>query len=44
MAIDTNWDFLNQPLQSPRINTKLATDGNESISKSIVNYLADESV
>ncbi len=34
-----NWDFLNQPLQPPRLNTKLATDGNHSIASAIVNYL-----
>ena len=35
----TNWDFLNQPLQPPRLNTKLAIDGNHSIASSIVKYL-----
>jgi hypothetical protein len=34
-----NWDFLNTPLQSPRVNTKLATDGNHSIASSIIKYL-----
>jgi hypothetical protein len=40
----TNWDFLNQPLQPPRVDTKLATDGNQSIASSIVNYLCDLSL
>jgi hypothetical protein len=35
---NTNWDFLDRPLQPPRVNTKLATDGNHSIASSIVNY------
>jgi len=34
-----NWDFLNLPLQPPRLNTKLATDGNYSIANSIVKQL-----
>jgi hypothetical protein len=34
----TNWDFLNQPVQPPRVSTQLATDGNKSIANSIVNY------
>ena len=40
----TNWDFLSQPLQPPRVNTKLATDGNQSIANSIVNYLRNLSL
>jgi hypothetical protein len=36
---DTNWDFLHQSLQPPRISAKLATDGNDSIANSIVSYL-----
>ena len=35
-----NWDFLTQPLQSPRLDTKLATDGNCTIANSIVKYLS----
>jgi hypothetical protein len=35
----TNWNFLNQPLQPPRVAIKLATDGNNFIATSIVNYL-----
>jgi hypothetical protein len=38
---NTNWDFLNQPLQPPRLKTKLANDGNDSIASSIVKYLCD---
>lgn len=34
-----NWDFLNQPLQSPRRERKLAIDGNLSIANAIINYL-----
>jgi hypothetical protein len=34
-----NWDFLDEPLQSPRLDTKLAIDGNHSISMSIIDYL-----
>ncbi|WP_310422074.1 glycosyl transferase [Chamaesiphon sp. VAR_48_metabat_135_sub] len=41
---NTNWDFLNQSLQPPRINLKLATDGNDFIARSIVNYLGGQSV
>lgn len=37
---NTNWDFLNQPLQPPRAITKLATDGNHSIASSIIQYLS----
>jgi hypothetical protein len=33
-----NWDFLNLPLQPPRLNTNLAIDGNHSIASSIVEY------
>ena len=33
-----NWDFLNLPLQAPRLSTKLAIDGNYSIASSIVDY------
>jgi hypothetical protein len=33
-----NWDFLNLPLQPPRLPTKLAIDGNYSIGSSIVDY------
>jgi hypothetical protein len=36
----TNWEFLNQPLQPPRVSTKLATDGNHSIASSIIQYLS----
>jgi len=36
----TNWDFLNQPLQPPRLNTKLAIDGNHSVASSIAKYLS----
>ena len=36
----SNWDFLDRPLQPPRLNSKLATDGNQSIAGSIVNYLS----
>jgi hypothetical protein len=34
-----NWDFLHQPLQPPRVNSKLATDGNHAIATAIINYL-----
>jgi hypothetical protein len=34
-----NWDFLDLPLQPPRSSQKLAVDGNQSISQSIVDYL-----
>ncbi len=34
----TDWDFLNQPLQPPRLSTKLATNGNQVIVNSIVDY------
>jgi hypothetical protein len=44
LFFNTNWDFLNLPLQPPRINTKLATDGNHSIANSIVNYLCSKSI
>jgi hypothetical protein len=36
---NTSWDFLNQPLQSPRADIKLANNGNDSIASSIVKYL-----
>jgi hypothetical protein len=36
-----NWDFLNQPLQSPRLATKIAVDGNYTIASAIVKYLTD---
>jgi hypothetical protein len=39
-----NWNFLNLPLQPPRLNTKLATDGNYSIASAIVQYFSDKSV
>jgi hypothetical protein len=38
---NTNWDFLNNPLQSPRVSTKLTTDGNQSIANSIIQYLSE---
>ena len=37
----TNWDFLKQPLQPPRLPQKLATDGNKTIASAIVDYLAE---
>ena len=37
----TDWDFLKQPLQPPRLNSKLATDGNQAIASAIVEYLAN---
>jgi hypothetical protein len=36
----TNWDFLHQPLQAPRANAKLATDGNYAIATSIIDRLS----
>jgi hypothetical protein len=36
----SNWDFLAQPLQPPRLNSKLGIDGNHSIANAIVNYLS----
>jgi hypothetical protein len=41
---NTNWDFLHQPLQPPRVDTKLATDGNHSIATSIINYFGISSI
>jgi hypothetical protein len=38
---NTNWDFLNQPLQPPRVDHKLKIDGNQSIASSIVQYLSN---
>jgi hypothetical protein len=38
---NTNWDFLNQALQPPRLDRKLKIDGNYSIASSIVKYLGD---
>jgi predicted glycosyltransferase len=38
---DTNWAFLDQSLQQPRVNTKLATDGNHLIASSIIDYLSN---
>jgi predicted glycosyltransferase len=38
---NSNWDFLNQALQPPRLSTKLATNGNQSIASSIVDYLSN---
>lgn len=35
---NNNWDFLNQSLQPPRLNHKLAINGNHTIASSIVNY------
>jgi hypothetical protein len=35
----TTWEFLNRPLQPPRLNRKLATNGNDSIARSIFKYL-----
>ncbi len=34
-----NWDFLDRPIQPPRINHKLKIDGNLSIANSIIDYL-----
>jgi hypothetical protein len=34
-----NWDFLRQPVQSPRVNSPVAIDGNYSIATAIINYL-----
>jgi hypothetical protein len=39
---NTNWDFLNQPLQLPRVNHRLAVDGNHSIASSIFSHLSVE--
>jgi hypothetical protein len=36
-----NWDFLHQPVQPPRVDAKLAIDGNRSIANSIIDYLQD---
>jgi hypothetical protein len=33
------WDFLSQPLQSPRSPQPLALDGNEAIARTVVEYL-----
>ncbi len=34
-----NWDFLREPLEFPRVDKKLAIDGNHSIATAIINYL-----
>lgn len=34
----SNWEFLHQPLQSPRQGSGLATDGNEVIAQAVVDY------
>jgi hypothetical protein len=34
-----NWDFLSQPLQSPKQSQAIAKDGNEAIAKAVINYL-----
>jgi hypothetical protein len=36
----TDWNFLSQPLQPPRLSTKLATDGNQVIANAIVDYFS----
>ncbi len=34
-----NWNFLDLPIQPPRVDTRLAIDGNLAIANSIINYL-----
>ncbi len=38
----TDWDFLNQPLHPPRINNTVDIGGNQSIARSIVEYLSPD--
>jgi hypothetical protein len=38
----TDWEFLNSPLQPPRLNAKIKTDGNLTIANSIVAYFRDK--
>lgn len=34
----TNWEFLHQPIQSPRLSQKLPKDGTETIAQKVVQY------
>ena len=36
----TNWDFLDSPLQPPRLNTPINIDGNHTIASTIVKYFS----
>ncbi len=36
--LHSNWDFLRQPLQPPRQNSSLPTDGSETIAQAVVDY------
>lgn len=38
----SDWDFLNSPLQPPRLTAKIKTDGNLTIASSIVAYFKDK--
>jgi predicted glycosyltransferase len=38
---NSNWDFLNDLLEPPRVNSKLKTDGNQAIASSIVDYFSN---
>ncbi len=38
---DGNWQFLNEPVQPPRLSKKLDKNGTETIAQAIVNYLSN---
>lgn len=39
---DGNWDFLYQPVQSPRLSEKLDKTGNEAVAQAVIDYLVDQ--